>query len=180
MIFFGVLFQTRYKIKYIFSCKTTWKWDKREHKLLWTAEMGNWAKFDQVEDWLLSIERNIPLDEKSFDFTTLFWYSFLNDISDESEACQVTGGSSKCPCQDGYEGDPCRGECQSKLALFVLTNICRIRRFLWMWEDTSFSKLERFKVVTRACHPTLIIVNVKFIFFIFDRYRRVFNEHPQL
>nr|XP_058957642.1 oncoprotein-induced transcript 3 protein-like [Pocillopora verrucosa] len=29
-------------------------------------------------------------------------------VNDESEACQVTGGSSKCPCQDGYEGDPCR------------------------------------------------------------------------
>ena len=108
------------------------------------------------------------------------WYIFLNDISDESDACQVTGGSSKCPCQDGYEGDPCRGECQSKLALFVLTNICRICWFLWMWEDTSFSKLERFKVVTRACHPTLFIMNVQLIIFIFDRYRRVFNEHPQL
>ena len=44
-------------------------------------------------------------------------------FSDESDACRVSGGSSKCPCQDGYEGDPCRGECQSKLALFVLTNI---------------------------------------------------------
>ena len=39
-------------------------------------------------------------------------------FSDESDACRVSGGSSKCPCQDGYEGDPCRGECQSKLELF--------------------------------------------------------------
>ena len=42
---------------------------------------------------------------------------------DESDACQVPGGSSRCPCQDGYEGDPCRGEGQRKLASFVLTNI---------------------------------------------------------
>ena len=39
-------------------------------------------------------------------------------FSDESDACRVSGGSSKCPCQDGYEGDTCRGECQSKLELF--------------------------------------------------------------
>ena len=53
-------------------------------------------------------------------------------FSDESDARRVTGGSSKCLCEDGYEGDPCRGKCQSKLALFVLTSVGRIRLFLGM------------------------------------------------
>ena len=57
-----------------------------------------------------------------------------------------------------------------KTELFLL-----MRTFL-----RRFSKLERIKNVTQVSRPTLIIVNVQLILFIFDRYRRVFNEHPQL
>ena len=49
-----------------------------------------------------------------------------------------------------------------------------------MWKDSSFSEHERIEVVTQASRPTLIIVSVQLIIFIFDRYRRVFNGHPQL
>ena len=55
-----------------------------------------------------------------------------------------------------------------KTELFLL-----MRKFL-----RHFSKLERIKITTQTSRPTLIIVNVQFIISIFDRYRRVFDEHP--
>ena len=46
-------------------------------------------------------------------------------ILDESEACRVTHGSKKCICQDGYEGNPCIGECLSKSASCASSKIGR-------------------------------------------------------
>ena len=57
-----------------------------------------------------------------------------------------------------------------KTELFLLN-----RKFL-----RHFSKLECIKIVTETSRPTLIIVNVQLIISTFDRYRRVFDEHPQL